>query len=341
MAKGIDYAWSHPSISALKAAGITFACRYISHDSTKDLLSSEASSLLNSGLPVVFVFEDTANRMLSGSSAGVADAQFADARVKSLGMNGVPIYFACDFDATEANQTAINSYLDGAASVIGRSRVGIYGGYYPVKRAFDAGKVAYGWQTFAWSGGQWDSRAQLRQTQNAVTIGGVSCDIDMSMTSDFGQYPRPASVPPESQVLSEGSSGPAVVYLQQRLNVWGANLTADGSFGPATDSAVRSFQTSHNLNVDGIVGPATWGALDTTPGSGTDTSFHGEYVTAGMMSLSDLADKLGYPPNTLLRMTAVHYQTFGDDLGSYIADVFNGVRPPTAVIPAGVNIWCD
>lgn len=73
----------------------------------------------------------------------------------------------------------------------------------------------------------------------------------------------------------------------------------------------------------------------------TDTSFHGEYVTAGMLSLSDLADKLGYPVNTVLRMTAVHYQTFGDVLGQYISDVFTGAQPPTALVPAGVKIWCD
>jgi hypothetical protein len=40
--------------------------------------------------------------------------------------------------------------------VIGRARVGLYAGYYVIKRAFDAKKITWGWQTHAWSGGHWD-----------------------------------------------------------------------------------------------------------------------------------------------------------------------------------------
>jgi len=40
----------------------------------------------------------------------------------------------------------------------------------------------------------------------------------------------------------------------------------DGDFGPATFTAVESYQSSHGLSVDGIVGPATKASLD---GSGT------------------------------------------------------------------------
>lgn len=38
--------------------------------------------------------------------------------------------------AQPAQQAAINAYLDGAASVLGRARVGLYGGYGPVSGAF-------------------------------------------------------------------------------------------------------------------------------------------------------------------------------------------------------------
>lgn len=194
---GLDYAFSpHPPVTAVKAAGCSFVCRYISpiavNDTNgKNLLAGELAALLTAGLSVVMVFESTSGRMKTGQGNGVADAVDADAVVKALGMAGVPIYFACDFDATPADQTAINAYLDGVASVIGRARTGIYGGYYPVSRALDAGKATYAWQTYAWSGGQWDTRAQIRQTKNGVSVGGASCDLDVATAADFGQFPRP------------------------------------------------------------------------------------------------------------------------------------------------------
>ncbi|SFE06112.1 Lyzozyme M1 (1,4-beta-N-acetylmuramidase), GH25 family [Actinacidiphila alni] len=61
--------------------------------------------------------------------------------------------------------------------------------------------------------------------------------------------------------VRNGSSGSAVSAVQRELNAHGSSLTVDGAFGPATDSAVRSFQSAHSLTVDGIVGPNTWKAL--------------------------------------------------------------------------------
>lgn len=54
-------------------------------------------------------------------------------------------------------------------------------------------------------------------------------------------------------VLKKGSKGPAVVTLQEFLK-----LTADGIFGPKTESAVKSYQKKNGLVADGIVGPKTW-----------------------------------------------------------------------------------
>lgn len=54
-------------------------------------------------------------------------------------------------------------------------------------------------------------------------------------------------------VLKRGSKGPSVVTLQEFLK-----LTADGIFGPKTESAVKSYQRKNGLVADGIVGPKTW-----------------------------------------------------------------------------------
>ncbi|MDX6429695.1 MAG: hypothetical protein QOE54_2061 [Streptosporangiaceae bacterium] len=199
---GIDYAWGRPGVAALKKAGVKFVARYLSHDTSgKNLTAGEARQLSDAGIWIVVVWETTANRALAGRSAGAADATDAAKQAKACGMpSGRPIYFAVDFDATSSQQSEIHAYLDGAASVLGRDRVGIYAGYGPVKRAFDAKKIAYGWQTYAWSGGSWDSRAQLQQYSNNHYVGGVDCDYDRAMKADYGQWRVGVGpVPPAAQ----------------------------------------------------------------------------------------------------------------------------------------------
>jgi hypothetical protein len=62
-------------------------------------------------------------------------------------------------------------------------------------------------------------------------------------------------------VLEKGCKGEAVKALQTLLNLRGAALDVDGSFGVLTDAAVRDFQRRRGLTVDGCVGSATWAAL--------------------------------------------------------------------------------
>ncbi|MFR0351777.1 glycoside hydrolase domain-containing protein [Streptomyces sediminimaris] len=196
---GLDYAWSHPGGAAVKAAGKKFACRYLSPDRSKNLSRAEADDLAAHGVSSVVVWESTAKRPLSGKSAGAEDAKAAAAQAAACGMpSSRPIYFAVDFDATPGQQTAINAYLDGAASVLGRARVGVYGGYYVVKRALDGGHAKWAWQTFAWSGGQWDKRAAIRQGKQA-SIGGVSCDLNTALADDYGQW-MPGITPQEDDM---------------------------------------------------------------------------------------------------------------------------------------------
>ncbi|MFI0718932.1 DUF1906 domain-containing protein [Streptomyces sp. NPDC021224] len=192
---GVDYAWSHPGGAALKEAGKRFAARYLSNGATKNISRAEADDLAAHGLSVVVVWESTERRPLDGRAAGIADAKLAAVQATAAGMpvGRRPIYFAVDFDATAAQLPTVMAYLDGAASVLGRDRVGVYGGYDTVRAALDGGHAAWAWQTRAWSAGRWDPRAHIRQGATA-TIGGVSCDLNTALVEDFGQW-TPGHVP--------------------------------------------------------------------------------------------------------------------------------------------------
>jgi putative chitinase len=70
--------------------------------------------------------------------------------------------------------------------------------------------------------------------------------------------------------LRQGSSGPDVTNLQQKLKDLGFDPNGvDGNFGPGTRDAVMNFQQSKGLQADGIAGPATLAALD---GAGADAN---------------------------------------------------------------------
>ncbi len=69
--------------------------------------------------------------------------------------------------------------------------------------------------------------------------------------------------------------------------------------------------------------------------------FHGEYVTAGQFTLAQLAAKLGTTPSALLRMTAVRFGTFGDQLAAYENALHSGTQPASAPLPKGIKFWCD
>jgi putative chitinase len=57
-------------------------------------------------------------------------------------------------------------------------------------------------------------------------------------------------------LLKVGSKGNEVKQLQEKLG-----LSADGSFGPGTEKAVKAWQSANGLTADGLVGDGTWSKM--------------------------------------------------------------------------------
>lgn len=113
----------------------------------------------------------------------------------------------------------------------------------------------------------------------------------------------------ESTLLKEGMSGQGVLELQtklQRLGYLGSGVL-DGIFGPATLSAVISFQGANGIEGDGIAGPATLSAINGLLAENTvttDASSNPNVLKKGMtgdnvLNLQTKLKSLGYYQNNL------------------------------------------
>ncbi|HEY0607569.1 MAG TPA: peptidoglycan-binding domain-containing protein, partial [Herpetosiphonaceae bacterium] len=77
-------------------------------------------------------------------------------------------------------------------------------------------------------------------------------------------------------------NGPNVKTVQHLLRQRSSTITADGAFGPATESAVKSFQSANGLTPDGVVGSNTWSKLVVT----VDVGSTGEAVRGLQVQLN-------------------------------------------------------
>ena len=65
-------------------------------------------------------------------------------------------------------------------------------------------------------------------------------------------------------VLKRGAKGATVKAMQILILGYGFDMEgygADGSFGGATERALKKYQQANGLAVDGSCGPATWAKL--------------------------------------------------------------------------------
>jgi len=293
MSEGIDYSWARPGGAAIKAAGKAFAVRYLYPDGQggKGLDPSELGDLQAHGIEVPVVFESYASRAKEGRAAGSADAKTAQTALEALGLpTGMPIYFAVDYDAPESDQGAIDEYLRGCADAIGVERVGVYAGYWVVKRCSENGTAKWLWQTYAWSGGNWFPGNHIEQYKNGVELNGA-VDFNRSKQDNYGQPSKFGGAKPVSPAAPTpapaGSStytvarGDTLSGIGSKLGVdWHTLASINGLGSPYT------IYPGQVLRVNGGSAPAP-----AAPG--------GSYTVASGDTLSGIAAKFGTSWQTL------------------------------------------
>lgn len=203
----VDYSFGRPSASALLAANVDKAMRYLSWPQNgaqaKVLTDSERAYLLNNRIDIGLAWEYDSQDALGGYGGGVDNGKEALRQARALGYPAnATIYFAYDFDVNDAQKPICLNYAKGVkVGLNGYYRAGGYGGYWIIRYLFDNDGINDGWQTYAWSSAvsgvnpgpkatvvnlrgfnYWfDVRANLRQVQNGVQLGGYEVDENTSV----------------------------------------------------------------------------------------------------------------------------------------------------------------
>lgn len=216
----LDYAWSQPPASFLKANGVTAVSRYLSWlPNGKVIGSAEANDLISNGIDIFLNWEFNATDQLGGYNVGAIHAHEAVRQAYNLGYpKGATIYFSGDFDITDAQKPVAGQYMSAARAYVHQCgmRIGAYGGYWYVKYMFDNGLIDDGWQAYAWSGGQWDPRAHLRQVRNGYPFGTYDVDLDTSIGATYSWlHPAVATPPPPVSPPIAVMPPPQVITVQK------------------------------------------------------------------------------------------------------------------------------
>lgn len=216
MAEGVDFGWGHVSAATLTAHGYTLVCRYLSHDSSKNLRPAEVSDFRGAGVDIVTVWESGSGRAKAGFDAGLQDGHDAVTQAQALGQPaGTAIYAAVDYDPA-GNLSPVLAYFHGFGQPVGAAgfQVGCYGSADVIDAVVAAGKAAFGWQTLAWSRGRVSAHAALYQAGHTVTLDGVVCDVDQ-VRSPYGGWARHTTTteddltPDEHNILAKAGADAA------------------------------------------------------------------------------------------------------------------------------------
>jgi Rv2525c-like, glycoside hydrolase-like domain len=258
----IDYSFFRPTIQMLKDASVTAVGRYIGWNSVPgygspehNIDKAEAEELTGNGISVFLCFEYAAAAVMLGAPQGDRDGKLASEQLAELGAPAsMTVYFAIDFDIPDfaPNSTDPKAKLGHAAAYFEAInalhpgyKVGVYGGYYAVSRVLSAGLAAMGWQTSAWSGGQWDKRAVLQQL--GTQVWGTNADVDLHVprAADFGQWPRPPAHQP-AQFRADGHVSLREAARQHGETVsrliWLTAQHKPGGYGPLEVSYISAGQ---------------------------------------------------------------------------------------------------
>ena len=114
----------------------------------------------------------------------------------------------------------------------------------------------------------WNDAAELKALGEAYAKAAAECLGLVKKVVTPAPAPAAEKITVEVKVLKKGAIGSDVKAMQLLLIGYGYKMQnggktygADGSFGAATENALKAFQKDNGLTVDGACGPLTWAKL--------------------------------------------------------------------------------
>jgi hypothetical protein len=268
--KVVDYSFARFTTAQLHDMGAMAVGRYLTvinaETEGKLLTRAEAQTLSAAGLGIVSTFEFQSTDALGGYQKGKEYAALArEQHAAAGGPAGRPIYFGVDFDTPDyaphlpntpenahAKLGQIAPYFQGINDTLGGPHLtGCYGGYWVIKRLFEAGLIGLGWQTVAWSGGQRYPRAAMLQNGFFGYY-----DVNEADIADFGQWrigwrpgdPGAGGTPwlPETGVWHKVKPGDTLAALAA---AYGTTVQAIAALNPTLITNVNVIDVGWNIRV--------------------------------------------------------------------------------------------
>jgi hypothetical protein len=261
---------------------LRFLIRYIGFPDNPKCISNHPGAFadhVNAGRVVLLVAEGDEDDPAGGFAGGQDMAARARADADSIGYPGhLPIFFCADAWLNSRNielSTAMD-YLRGAASVIGRDRVGAYG-----FRDFVGAAQAQSLAHFRWLCGAAPTRDEetahlchfYQWNNGQIVVNDLTCDLNWAYIDvdtlttrnqpvrGTRQPARIATTPDALPTLHAGDQNPSVLSLQRFMtHTFSAYNRYDptGFYGPLTTAGIKEFQRRTRIDGDGTtVGPQT------------------------------------------------------------------------------------
>ena len=271
-------------IHSLKKDGIVAVGRYYTRNrsSSKILTASEAATLADAGIQVWVVYQvrQTQASDFCQAQGGAAATDALDYAQNVIGQpKGSALYFAVDFDASEADFTsAIKPYFQAVKEVFdaagSRYRIGVYGSGLVCKGLLDANLVQLTWVSQSrgfqeteefLASGRWNLNQRLPVTNYCGFDDDIDPDDLNPQSSDFGAFSVAAP-----EWAAQTSAAPAVAPASEWVTVFSGVPPYPGSpvrRGQTGSADVKTVQSRLNdlkygpLVADGDFGEATENAV--------------------------------------------------------------------------------